>query len=176
IGGLFLRRHLLVVPHLTFTRAVAETGSRLVGMTGPLSFESHFFGKWFPLSITALGALSIAYIVSLVLAPVAERAGGHRDERDEAIIDVPSFNLGGRKMRNVRQSVAHSARAGETTEVHREGRLDPTLRRALVGISGRHLAGAPERGFSMGLDGVLTGRDPDTVLIVCRDHDRAPIA
>jgi lysyl-tRNA synthetase, class II len=275
IGGLFLRRH-LVVPHLTFTRAFVETGSRLIGMTGPLTFESRFFGKWFPLSITALGAFSIAYVVSLVLAPVAERAGGRRDERDdvramiertdgdtldpfalrrdkryvfspdgravvayrylngvglasgdpvgdptafqdaidafvehcerngwrpavygarvdriplyeraglksiyigdEAIIDVPSFSLEGRKMRNVRQSMAHSARAGVKTEVHREGELDPTLRRALIGISDRHLAGAPERGFSMGLDGVLTGRDPETVLIVCRDGSGAPIA
>ena len=275
IGGLFLRRHLLT-PHFTITRAAVETGSRLIGMTGPLSFNSHFFGKWFPLSITALGALSIAYIVSLVLAPVAERAGGRHDERndvramidrtdgdtldpfalrrdkryvfspdglavvayrylngvglasgdpvgdpasfqdaifafvehcdrngwrpavygarvdrislyeraglksiyigDEAIIDLPSFSLEGRKMRNVRQSVAHSARAGVTTEFHREGQLDPTLRRALIGISDRHLAGAPERGFSMGLDGVLTGRDPDTLLVVCRDRDGAPIA
>jgi lysyl-tRNA synthetase class 2 len=275
MGGLFLR-HRLIHPHLTFTRAFMETGSRLIGLTGPLRFDGHFFAKWFPLSITAIGALSIAYIVSLVLAPVAERVPGRRDERDdvramadrkdgdtldpfalrrdkryvfspdgravvayrylngvglasgdpvgdpeafqdainafidhcdrngwrpavygarvdrvplyeraglksiyigdEAIIDVPSFSLEGRKMRNVRQSVAHSARAGVVTEVYREGELDPTLRRALIGISDRHLAGAPERGFSMGLDGVLTGRDPDTVLIVCRDQDGAPIA
>ena len=79
-------------------------------------------------------------------------------------------------MRNVRQSVAHSARAGVATEVHREGQLDPTLRRALIGISDRHKAGAPERGFSMALDGLLTGRDPDTVLILCRDGEGAPIA
>jgi len=275
MGGLFLR-HGLLHPHLTFTRALMETGSRLIGMTGPLQFEGRFFAKWFPLSITAIGALSIAYIVSLVLAPVATRLPGRRDERevvrgladrsdgdtldpfalrrdkryvfspdgraavayrylngvglasgdpvgdpasfdaavaafvdlcersgwrpavygarvdriplyeraglksiyigDEAIIDVPSFSLEGRKMRNVRQSVAHSVRAGVTTEVHREGQLDPTLKRALIGISDRHLAGQPERGFSMGLDGVLTGRDPETVLIVCRDHTRAPIA
>jgi lysyl-tRNA synthetase class 2 len=275
MGGLFLRRGLLY-PHLTFTRALEETGSRLVGMTGPLAFRGGFFSKWFPLSITVLGALSIAYIVSLVLAPVAERAGSRRDERDdvraiidrndgdtldpfalrrdkryvfspdgraavayrylngvglasgdpvgdpaafeeairafvdlcersgwrpavygarvdrlplyervglksiyigdEAVIDVPSFSLEGRKIRNVRQSVAHSVRAGVTTEVYREGELDPTLRRALIGISDRHKAGAPERGFSMALDGLLTGRDPDTVLIVCRDRDGAPIA
>ena len=275
MGGLFLRRGLLH-PHLTFTRAIVETGSRLIGMTGPLSIDGRFFAKWFPLSITALGAFSIAYIVSLVLAPVAERAGGRRDERnnvramvdrkdgdtldpfalrrdkryvfspdgravvayrylngvglasgdpvgdpaafqgaidafvdlcersgwrpavygarvdrlplyeraglksiyigDEAIIDVLSFSLEGRKMRNVRQSVAHSARAGVATEVHREGQLDPTLRRALIGISDRHKAGAPERGFSMALDGLLTGRDPDTVLILCRDGEGAPIA
>jgi len=241
-----------------------------------VSIDGRFFAKWFPLSITALGAFSIAYIVSIVLAPVAERAGGRRDERnsvramvdrkdgdtldpfalrrdkryvfspdgravvayrylngvglasgdpvgdpaafqgaidafvdlcersgwrpavygarvdrlplyeraglksiyigDEAIIDVLSFSLEGRKMRNVRQSVAHSARAGVATEVHREGQLDPTLRRALIGISDRHKAGAPERGFSMALDGLLTGRDPDTVLILCRDGEGAPIA
>lgn len=275
IGGLFLRRH-LISPHLTFPRALEETGSRLIGMTGPLTFRGTFFSRWFPLSVTVLGALSMAYIVSLVLAPVAERAGGRRDERDdvraildrrdgdtldpfalrrdkryafspdgraavayrylngvglasgdpvgdpaafedairafvdlcersgwrpavygarvdrlplyervglksiyigdEAVIDVPSFSLEGRKMRNVRQSVAHSGRAGVTTEIHREGDLDPTLRRALIGISDRHKAGAPERGFSMALDGLLTCRDPDTVVIVCRDGQGAPIA
>src|SRR5262249_26834065 len=86
------------------------------------------------------------------------------------------FNLEGRSIRNVRQSVAHSARAGIATEVQREGDLDPTLRRALIGISDRHKAGAPERGFSMALDGLLTGRDPETVLIICRDASGAPIA
>ena len=275
MGGLFLRRGLLH-PHLTFTRALMETGSRLIGMTGPLHIDGRFFAKWFPLSITAIGALSIAYIVSLVLAPVADRLPGRRGERDdvrsmvdrpdgdtldpfalrrdksyvfspdgraavayrylngvglasgdpvgdpdafdaavaafvdlcersgwrpavygarvdrlplyeraglksiyigdEAIIDVPAFSLEGRKMRNVRQSYAHSMRAGVKTEIHREGDLDPTLRRALIGISDRHLAGAPERGFSMGLDGVLTGRDPSTVLIVCRGPEGAPLA
>ena len=237
-----MRRRGLLHPHLTFTRAIVETGSRLIGMTGPLSIDGRFFAKWFPLSITALGAFSIAYIVSIVLAPVAERAGGRRDERnsvramvdrkdgdtldpfalrrdkryvfspdgravvayrylngvglasgdpvgdpaafqgaidafvdlcersgwrpavygarvdrlplyeraglksiyigDEAIIDVLSFSLEGRKMRNVRQSVAHSARAGVATEVHREGQLDPTDRSLgdVVGVEDEVLA------------------------------------
>jgi lysyl-tRNA synthetase class 2 len=275
MGGLLLRRS-LVHPPLTFVRALTEVSARLIGITGPLTITGRFFGRWFPLSLTILGALSMAYLLSMILAPVAERAGGHRNERDdvrammerrdgdtldpfalrrdkryafsadgraavayrylngvglasgdpvgdphsfdsalrefvdlcersgwrpavygargdrlwlyeslglksiyigdEAVIDVPVFSLEGRKMRNVRQSVAHSGRAGVTTEVHREGQLDPTLRRALVGISDRHKAGAPERGFSMALDGLLTGRDPDTVLIVCRDGEGAPIA
>ncbi|MGZ4204815.1 MAG: bifunctional lysylphosphatidylglycerol flippase/synthetase MprF [Actinomycetota bacterium] len=275
MGALFLRRN-VVFPHLTFTRALNEVASRLIGITGPLTYRGPFFARWFPRSLTAVGALSMAYLLLMILAPVAERAGGRRDERediaamidrpdgdtldpfalrrdkryafspdrraavayrylngvglasgdpvgeptafpgalrafvdvceqsgwrpavygarfdrlalyenlglksiyigDEAIIDVPSFGLEGRRMRNVRQSVAHSARAGVTTEVHREGTLDPTLRRALIGISDRHKAGAPERGFSMALDGLLSGRDPDTVLIVCRDAQGAPIA
>ncbi|MGZ4103844.1 MAG: bifunctional lysylphosphatidylglycerol flippase/synthetase MprF, partial [Actinomycetota bacterium] len=275
MGALFLRRN-VVSPHLTFTRALNEVASRLIGITGPLTYRGPFFARWFPRSLTAVGALSMAYLLLMILAPVAERAGGRRDERediaamidrpdgdtldpfalrrdkryafspdrraavayrylngvglasgdpvgeptafqgalrafvdvceqsgwrpavygarfdrlalyenlglksiyigDEAIIDVPSFGLEGRRMRNVRQSVAHSARAGVTTEVHREGTLDPTLRRALIGISDRHKAGAPERGFSMALDGLLSGRDPDTVLIVCRDAQGAPIA
>src|SRR5207245_9425599 len=72
-------------------RALIETGSRLIGMTGPLTIEGRFFSKWFPLSITAMGALSIAYLVSLVLAPVAERAGSRRDVRDEVreMVDRP---------------------------------------------------------------------------------------
>ena len=74
IGGLFLRRGLLH-PHLTFTRAIVETGSRLIGMTGPLSIDGRFFAKWFPLSITALGAFSIE--------TGRLRTAGHRLERNK---------------------------------------------------------------------------------------------
>jgi len=271
--GLYYRHSL--VSDLTPLRALNEVASRLIGLTGPLTIAGRF-GKWFPISLTVLGSLSIAYLILMALAPVTERAATRHDDRedvrammdrsdgdtldpfalrrdkdyvfsadgraaiayryingvglaggdpvgepaafedavrafidlcdrrgwrpavygarfdrlaiyqnadlktiyigDEAIIDVPSFTLEGRKIRNVRQSVAHSVRAGVTTEIHREGLLDPTLRRALVGISDRHKAGAPERGFSMALDGLLTGKDPDTVIILCRDKEGAPIA
>jgi len=274
VGGLYLRKGLLI-PSFTPLRALEEVSARFVGLSGPFHIAGRF-GRWFPMSITALGAVTMAYLLLLVLAPVAERAGGLRDDRDElralidrpdgdtldpfalrrdkryvfssdrraavayryvngvglasgdpvgepasfgdafggfvamceglgwrpavmgarfdrlamyhalgfksiyigdeAIIDVPAFNLEGRSIRNVRQSLAHSERAGITTEVQREGDLDPTLRRALIGISDRHKAGAPERGFSMALDGLLTGRDPQTVLIICRDDSGAPVA
>jgi lysyl-tRNA synthetase class 2 len=95
---------------------------------------------------------------------------------DEAIIDVESFSLVGRHIRNVRQTARHTEKAGITTEIHREGDLDPTLRRALVGIAERHRAGAPERGFSMALGGVLMGHEPECVVIVCRDPAGAPVA
>lgn len=95
---------------------------------------------------------------------------------DEAVIDVGAFTLEGRAMRPVRQAANRTKNFGMTTEVHREGDLDPTLRRALVGISERHRAGAPERGFSMALDEMLTGRDRDCVVLVCRESSGAPIA
>ena len=95
---------------------------------------------------------------------------------DEAVIDVDQFTLDGRPMRGVRQAFNRTKNFGLTAEIHREGRLDPTLRRALVGISDRHLAGGRERGFSMALDGLLTGRDDDSVIAVCRDTHGTPIA
>jgi lysyl-tRNA synthetase class 2 len=79
-------------------------------------------------------------------------------------------------MRGVRQAFNRTKNFGLTAEIHREGELDPTLRRALVGISDRHLAGGRERGFSMALDGLLTGRDIDCVIAVCRDEHGTPTA
>lgn len=95
---------------------------------------------------------------------------------DEAVIEVAGFHLDGRAMRPVRQAVSRTRRHGITTEVHREGDLDPTLRRALVGISEAHLDGQPDRGFSMALDGLLSGRDADCVIVVARDETGSPFA
>jgi lysyl-tRNA synthetase, class II len=95
---------------------------------------------------------------------------------DEAVIDVDEFTLDGRRMRPVRQAFNRTKNFTLSAEIHREGELDPTLRRALVGISDRHLAGGRERGFSMALDGLLTGRDPECVIAVCRDDQGTPIA
>ncbi len=272
--GLLIRRGEMR-PSLTLGRALSEVAQRLVGMSGPLHIEGGF-GHWFPASITILGGLSLAAIVLLALAPVAERAAaahvdrermrhlvervdgdtldpfalrhdkqyvfsgderaavayryvngvglasgdpigapdsyedafhrflafchergwrpavvGARGDRlplyeqagmrshylgDEAVIDVASFGLEGRAMRPVRQAFNRTKNFGLTTEIHREGDLDPTLRRALVGIAERHRAGAPERGFSMALDDLLSGRDRDCVVVVCRDASGAPIA
>lgn len=95
---------------------------------------------------------------------------------DEAVITVAEFKLDGRPMRPVRQAVSRTRRHGITTEVYLEGDLDPTLRRALKGISANHLDGNPERGFSMALDGLLSGRDADCVILVARDSNGAPFA
>ncbi|MFN8035296.1 MAG: phosphatidylglycerol lysyltransferase domain-containing protein [Acidimicrobiia bacterium] len=95
---------------------------------------------------------------------------------DEALIDVAGFTLEGRAMRPVRQAYNRTKNFHITTEIHREGELEPTLRRALIGISDRHRAGAPERGFSMALDELLSGRDADCVVVVARDAEGAPMA
>ncbi len=95
---------------------------------------------------------------------------------DEAIIDVETFTLEGRAMRPVRQAANRTKNHGITTEIMREGELSPDLRAALQGIAERHRKGEPERGFSMALDGLLSGRDPQCLVIVARDEDGTAIA
>jgi lysyl-tRNA synthetase class 2 len=95
---------------------------------------------------------------------------------DEAIVAVEGFSLDGRAMRGVRQAVNRTCNAGITTEVVREGDLDEVLHSALLDIAERGRDGAPERGFSMALDGLLSRRDADCVLVVARDADGRPFA
>jgi len=90
---------------------------------------------------------------------------------DEVLLDVEAFTLSGRAMRNVRQAVTRTWHAGVTTIVVREGDLDATLRAELTSLSARWRGRARERGFSMILDGLLTGTHPDCVLVIARDAD-----
>jgi lysyl-tRNA synthetase class 2 len=95
---------------------------------------------------------------------------------DEAILDVEQFTLEGRTMRPVRQAANRTRNHGIETEILREGELSPDLRAALCAIAERHRNGEPERGFSMALDGLLSGRDPQCVVIVARDESGTAIA
>lgn len=95
---------------------------------------------------------------------------------DEAIVSVEGFSLDGRAMRGVRQAVNRTRNHGITTEVLREGELDPVLRAQLQTIAERGRDGAPERGFSMALDGLLSGRDRECIVVVARDEKGAPFA
>lgn len=95
---------------------------------------------------------------------------------DEAILDVESFTLEGRAMRPVRQAANRTKNHGITTEIMREGELSPDLRAALRAMAERHRNGEPERGFSMALDGLLSGRDPQCLVIVARDEHGTAIA
>ena len=95
---------------------------------------------------------------------------------DEAILAVDGFSLDGRAMRGVRQAVNRTHNHGITTAVLREGDLTPEALAALRVVAERGRDGAPERGFSMALDGLLSGRDPDCVLVVARDPDGRVIA
>jgi len=95
---------------------------------------------------------------------------------DEAIIDVPQFDLGGRPMRNARQGVQRSHNAGISTEFRREGELDPGLRNELLEISDAQLDGQREFGFSMTLGGMFSGDHPDCLVAIARDQQGRPVA
>ncbi|MGI8336546.1 bifunctional lysylphosphatidylglycerol flippase/synthetase MprF [Actinomadura scrupuli] len=95
---------------------------------------------------------------------------------DEVIIQLADFSLSGRQMRNVRQAVQRTHRAGVKTEVMAEGALSPELRDALLEVASASLDGAAERGFSMNLDSMLTGRHPGCVVAVAYDEEARPIA
>ena len=61
-------------PALTFPRALAEIGNSLIGLPGPLNIVGRF-GDWFPISLSVLGAVSLAALLLTALAPVALRDG-----------------------------------------------------------------------------------------------------
>lgn len=94
---------------------------------------------------------------------------------DEVVLDASTFTLVGRRMLNVRQTVAHTRKVGVTSEIWREGDLSPELRAQLADLSQRWLHGHQERGFSMILDGLLKGFHPDCVLVVTRDREGHPV-
>jgi lysyl-tRNA synthetase class 2 len=90
---------------------------------------------------------------------------------DEVLLDIAEFSLSSRRMRNVRQAVARTYNSGVSTVVVREGDLEPRLRSELAEISAQWLRGSRERGFSMILDGLLTGVHPDCLLVIAHDRD-----
>jgi lysylphosphatidylglycerol synthetase-like protein (DUF2156 family) len=88
----------------------------------------------------------------------------------DVVIDVATFDLVGRKYRNLRQAVQRTRNFGVTTEIVDEQALDDVLFSELVEVIHASPSGArTERGFSMCLDGTLEGRYPGVTLIVARD-------
>ncbi|HEY7226463.1 MAG TPA: phosphatidylglycerol lysyltransferase domain-containing protein [Micromonosporaceae bacterium] len=88
---------------------------------------------------------------------------------DEAIIDVPAFELDGRAMRSVRQAVARVARAGYRCAVARQRDL-PADQLAAARHAAKALRdGTVERGFSMALSRVGDPADPENVLVLAWD-------
>ena len=92
----------------------------------------------------------------------------------DVVIDVATFDMVGRKYRNLRQAVQRTQNFGITTEVVSEQGLDGRLRAELTEVLQASPSGArTERGFSMCLDGALEGCYPGVLLIVARDkHGR----
>lgn len=88
----------------------------------------------------------------------------------DVVIDIATFDMVGRRYRNLRQAVQRTRNAGITTAVVEEQDLDPQLLAELTELllaSPKHAR--TERGFSMSIDGALEGRYPGIQLIVARD-------
>jgi lysyl-tRNA synthetase class 2 len=94
---------------------------------------------------------------------------------DEVLLSTDEFGLGGRSMRNVRQAVRRTHNFGVTTEVVPEGDLSETDRTRLRALATEAMGGVEERGFSMNMDGLLTGRHTFPVVVVARDSDGDPV-
>ncbi|MHB8341563.1 MAG: bifunctional lysylphosphatidylglycerol flippase/synthetase MprF, partial [Mycobacteriales bacterium] len=95
---------------------------------------------------------------------------------DEAVVDVAAFSLTGRSRRNVRQAVQRTHNSGVAVELVREGTLEEGLRQQLLRIDALDRGRAPDRGFAMALDGLLSGRDADCLLVMCRNPGGEPVA
>jgi lysylphosphatidylglycerol synthetase-like protein (DUF2156 family) len=88
----------------------------------------------------------------------------------DVVVDVSSFDMVGRKFRNLRQAVKRTHNAGITTEIVAEQELDDKLLAELTDVVRASPSGAhTDRGFYMNLDGVLEGRFPGIQLIIARD-------
>ena len=92
----------------------------------------------------------------------------------DVVIDVATFEMVGRRYRNLRQAVQRTRNFGVTTEVVSEQDLDDRRLAELTAVLLASPSGArTERGFSMCLDGALEGRYPGVLLIIARDkHGR----
>jgi lysylphosphatidylglycerol synthetase-like protein (DUF2156 family) len=91
---------------------------------------------------------------------------------DEAVLDVATFTLHSRRMRNVRQAVQRTRNAGVTVHI---GQSDAGRLSGLEPVLHDWLRGRPERGFAMNLDRILQPR-PDCLVAVARDRSGAPQA
>lgn len=88
----------------------------------------------------------------------------------DVVIDVAEFTTDGRKFRNLRQAVRRTHNGGITTEIIAEQDLDERRLAELSDVLRASPSGARfDRGFCMGLDGVLEGRFPGIRLVVARD-------
>jgi lysylphosphatidylglycerol synthetase-like protein (DUF2156 family) len=88
----------------------------------------------------------------------------------DVVVDVSSFDMVGRKFRNLRQAVKRTHNCGITTEIVAEQELDGKQVAELADVVRASPSGAhTDRGFYMNLDGVLEGRFPGIQLIIARD-------
>jgi lysyl-tRNA synthetase class 2 len=84
---------------------------------------------------------------------------------DEAIVEVPTFTLEGRAMRNVRQMVNRVRRQGYTTQISTLCELTEAEVIELATKSIEWRVGKTERGYSMALGRIDALKDPNVVAI-----------
>jgi len=89
---------------------------------------------------------------------------------DEAVVDVASFSLQGRPMRNVRQMVGRVARHGYEAQVRRVGDVPREEITRLVRQADSWRGSPTERGFSMAL-GRIGGQEDDGCVLVTAEEN-----
>jgi len=90
---------------------------------------------------------------------------------DEAIVSTSAFTLEGRAIRKVRQSVTRLTRVGYRAECALASGLDEVELAELEELSRRWRGKAPERGFSMAMEGLGGESARGSVVVVARDAD-----
>jgi lysylphosphatidylglycerol synthetase-like protein (DUF2156 family) len=94
----------------------------------------------------------------------------------DVTIDVATFDVVGRRFRNLRQAVQRTHNAGVTTEIVTESELTDDLRAELLAVQRAATKGAGERGFAMILDRPLTGTHPGTFVAIARSASGQTVA
>ncbi|HEX8975363.1 MAG TPA: phosphatidylglycerol lysyltransferase domain-containing protein [Solirubrobacteraceae bacterium] len=147
--------------------------NRVLLLSGdPVGPESAFRGL-----LTELQAFAVARGLKLGAVGASEHMRPLYDELglhtiylgDEAILDLETFSLEGRKIRKIRQSVSRLSKAGYTCELHRVSDLPADMAAEVEAVLERGREGAPERGFSMAMDTIDGPHGAETVVVLARD-------
>ncbi len=91
---------------------------------------------------------------------------------DEAVVDVADFTLDGRPMRNVRQMVNRTGRAGYTCRVRRVAELSERDLHQIRAAAEAWRGAGTERGFSMALGRLGDPADGDCVVVTAHGGRR----
>ena len=109
--------------------------------------------------------------------PIYRAAGLHHMYMgDEAIVDCPTFNLAGGKMKGLRQACTRLARHGYTVEFLDPSNIDPSRVTDIVELISMLRRGEAERGFSMMLGRLFNPKDKGLLLTLVHGPDGKPAA
>jgi lysylphosphatidylglycerol synthetase-like protein (DUF2156 family) len=95
---------------------------------------------------------------------------------DEAIVDCPTFNLAGGKMKGLRQATTRLTRHGYTVEFLDPSNIDPSRVTDILELISMLRRGEAERGFSMMLGRLFNPKDKGLLLTIVHGPDGKPVA